>query len=108
MIRRRRFLGVACVRMARLRPVARKTFRPSVTTLRPSMTVSSASWRRREAIQRKLPGMVGAIVKGDAISAIGSIGIRKIGSNAAMKSDDLDPPRLVHQGHDGHDDRHLG
>jgi CubicO group peptidase (beta-lactamase class C family) len=37
----------------------------------------------------KLPGMIGAIVEGDKLAAIGAIGLRKIGASEPMRVDDM-------------------
>ena len=55
-----------------------------------------------------LPAMIGAIVRGDTLAGIGSAGIRKIGSAKPMQVAGPGPYRLVHQGDDGHADRHAG
>jgi CubicO group peptidase (beta-lactamase class C family) len=38
---------------------------------------------------RRLPGMIGAIVRGEKLASIGAVGIRKIGSDEPMRVDDL-------------------
>jgi CubicO group peptidase (beta-lactamase class C family) len=38
---------------------------------------------------RRLPGMIGAIVRGEKLASIGAVGIRKIGSPEPMRVDDL-------------------
>jgi CubicO group peptidase (beta-lactamase class C family) len=38
---------------------------------------------------RRLPGMIGAVVKGEELSGLGAVGIRKIGSPEPMRADDL-------------------
>ncbi len=44
---------------------------------------------------RRLPGMIGAVIRGEEIAAIGAVGIRKIGSPDPMRVDDV-----VHLGSD--------
>ena len=38
---------------------------------------------------RRLPGMVGAVIRGEEISAIGAVGIRRIGSTDPIRVDDV-------------------
>jgi CubicO group peptidase (beta-lactamase class C family) len=38
---------------------------------------------------RRLPGMIGAVVRGEELSSIGAVGIRKIGSPELLRIDDL-------------------
>ncbi len=105
MIGRRRFLGVAsiglasaCLDSAQLfaqdpRPKAKakgkvKSVAGDATPLEADEQVNRILGQARTD-GRRLPGMVGGLVRGETLVSTGAVGIRKIGSPEPMRVDDL-------------------
>ena len=107
MIRRRRFLGAASLGLisASLAPddLSAQAPKPKVKAKSASKAKSTDEGpiplRADEQVNRilgqartdgrRLPGMIGAIVRGEELSSIGAVGIRKIGSPELIRVDDL-------------------
>ena len=90
MVDRRRFLGAAALGLAGGRLLAREPEGP--TPFHVPTAPDERVNRILEAARtggRRLPGMVGAVVRGEEVTAIGAVGIRKIGSPEPIRVDDV-------------------
>jgi CubicO group peptidase (beta-lactamase class C family) len=97
-IRRRRFLGAAATlglsswQSGPGRLLAQEPGNSKKAAAPPDPIVSDERIDRAlESVRtggRRLPGMIGAIVRGDRLAAIGASGFRKIGSNETIRPDD--------------------
>jgi CubicO group peptidase (beta-lactamase class C family) len=102
MIGRRRFLGVASLGLAsagltppdlfaqdpRSKGKAKAKVADTASALEADEQVNRILGEARTD-GRRLPGMIGAIVRGEKLASIGAVGIRKIGSPDPMRVDDL-------------------
>jgi len=106
MVNRRRFLGAASLGLAGVwvgpgsargqgvEESARKALKPAP----PSPPKADERVDRNLAAVRdrhKLPGIIGAVVKGESLAAIGAVGVRKLGSDDPIRATDR-----VHLGSD--------
>ncbi len=97
MIGRRRLLGAAAVlglapgrggAVGRLLAQEAGSPKGPGTSIQPDERVNRILESARTG-GRRLPGMIGAVVRGEEVTALGAVGIRKIGSDRAIRPDDV-------------------
>src|SRR5580693_5976841 len=71
---------------AQTKPPPKKASAPAPEAVKADERVSRVLAPVRD--KHRVPGLIGAIVNGDRLAAIGAVGIRKIGSSQAMRVTD--------------------
>ena len=115
MIRRRDILRAAAAgglafgsrdSFAQTKGTAKKKAAPEQPPVRADERVNQVLAPVRD--EHRLPGLIGAILTGNKLAAIGALGIRKIGATDPIPGHRPGASGLGHQGNDGHHNRYAG